>query len=54
MREPTFWEKIKYPFTEKWNHIEYYFAKRWLDRMFGKQEYWGDYLQEKLHQEPLI
>lgn len=30
------------------NSIEYYFAKRWLDKCFGEQEYWGDYISEML------
>jgi hypothetical protein len=29
----------------KVSSLEYWFAKRWLDRTFGKQEYWGDYIQ---------
>lgn len=32
-----------------WYGIEYRFAKRWLDRNFGEQEYWGDFLMEKLY-----
>lgn len=25
--------------------VDFLLAKRWLDRNFGKQEYWGDYIQ---------
>ena len=48
MKETTIWDKIKEPFYNLYNLIEYYFAKKWLDKHFGKQEYWGDYLMEKL------
>lgn len=44
MGKETFWDKI----VGVYYHIEWYFARRWLDRNFGKQEYWGDYLTEKL------
>lgn len=39
---------IKEPFRSVYGKMEYYFAKRWLDKNFGEQEYWGDYLSEKL------
>lgn len=32
-------------FTEQVLKIEYYFAKRWLDKNFGENDYWGDYIQ---------
>ena len=41
MNKPTIKDKLK----EILSNIEYFFAKRWLDRTFGKQEYWGDYIQ---------
>ena len=50
MKEYSLLDEIK---DKLWsNHvraIEYYFAKRWLDKNFGEQEYWGDYLYEKLY-----
>ena len=50
MKAYTFWDRIKdVLWRDRINAIEYYFAKRWLDRNFGKQEFWGDYLFEKLY-----
>lgn len=42
MGKPTLKDKI----NELISSIEYFFAKRWLDKTFGKQEYWGDYILE--------
>ena len=34
--------------------IEYFFAKRWLDKTFGKQEYWGDFIAEGIVARPKV
>ena len=47
MGKPTLKDKIE----EVINSVEYYFAKRWLDKTFGKQEYWGDYIQKLKNKE---
>lgn len=41
MGKPTLRDKI----NQIIGSIEYYFAKKWLDKTFGEQEYWGDYIQ---------
>ena len=49
MKKTTLWDRIKdVMWYDRINAIEFYFAKRWLDKTFGKQEYWGDYLMENL------
>ena len=49
MEKETFWSKtLDFIWWNRIRAAEYYFAKRWLDRNFGVQEYWGDYLMEKL------
>lgn len=51
MREPTIIDRLFiYPYNKILEHIEYFFAKRWLDKNFGEQEYWGDFLMEHLNQ----
>ena len=52
MGKKTFWDTL---YENTILRIEYYFAKRWLDGVlgskYGKQEYWGDFLYEKLIEE---
>lgn len=49
MKEYTTWDKVvDFIWRDRIRKIEYYFAKRWLDKNFGEQEYWGEYLMEKL------
>lgn len=42
----TIINRITVFFADKIYDIEYFFAKRWLDKTFGEQEYWGDYISE--------
>jgi len=42
-------EKFLEIFTGFFDKIEFYFAKRWLNKHFGNQEYWGDYISELIH-----
>lgn len=49
MKAYTIFDTIKDFLFSPIYKIEYWFAKRWLDKNFGKQEYWGDYLMEKLY-----
>lgn len=51
MKEYTKWDAIKDFFMAPWNSLEYWFAKRWLDKNFGKQEFWGDFLADKIYAE---
>ncbi len=44
----TLLQKIAYQIEQLIDAVDYYFAKRWLDRMFGYQEYWGEYLDRML------
>lgn len=46
MAPDTLKNKIRFWFADKWGNVEYWFTKRWLDRHFGEQEYWGDYIAE--------
>ena len=50
MTNQTLWNKIIEPFRNAFLGVEYYFAKRWLDRNFGKQDYWGEYISDLLHE----
>ena len=49
MNTPNLMDKI----NELVSKVEYFFAKRWLDKTFGKQEYWGDYIQELITNEEM-
>lgn len=50
MKEETILDKIlDFIWLKRVRAIEYYFAKKWLDKNFGEQEYWGDYLAEKIY-----
>ena len=44
----TLLEKIVWKMRQLIDAVDYYFAKRWLDRTFGYQEYWGEYLDRVL------
>lgn len=50
MKEYTKLDKLKdFLWYTPIGKIEYYFAKRWLDKNFGVQEFWGDYLMSKIY-----
>ena len=49
MNTPNLMDKI----NELVSKVEYFFAKRWLDKTFGKQEYWVDYIQELITNEEM-
>ena len=38
-------------FTTPIYKIEYLFAKRWLNKTFGTQEFWGDYISDLMMKE---
>ena len=44
----TLWQKIQWQIEQLIDAVDYFFAKRWLDRTFGYQEYWGEYLDRVL------
>ena len=46
MESYTLKHKIQDVFLYPLKKLEWYFAKRWLDKNFGKQEYWGQYIME--------
>lgn len=47
MGKYTFWDKVlDFIWRDPCRSVEYWFTKRWLDRNFGEQEYWGDYIAE--------
>ena len=45
-----FW-KIKRFIKGLRDSFEYYFAKKWLNRTFGEQEYWGEFILELINNE---
>ena len=47
MKEYTFWDRfLDFIWRDRVNSLEYFFAKRWLDKNFGEQKYWGEYISD--------
>ena len=44
----TLWQKIAWRISQLIDAVDYFFAERWLNRTFGYQEYWGEYLDRVL------
>lgn len=50
MGKQTFADKV----IELIDKLEYYFAKKWLDKTFGKQDYWGDYIEKLIAEHNIL